>query len=100
MDTGTIPVPDTGPRVDTGAPRPDTGAPRPDTGTPRPDTGVPRADAGMCTATCTSDSACTSACGAVPGGGIRCCDTSTSRCFVSHTAMCPAPGHDAGGSSY
>lgn len=100
-DMGMVIIPDTGgPRPDTGGGgTPDTGVGPRDMGITVRDTG-PRTDAGTCTATCSSDSQCTAACGAVPGGGIRCCDTSTSRCFVSHTAMCPAPGMDGGGMSY
>jgi hypothetical protein len=98
MDAGRVVVPDTGPPTDTGSVGPrDTGTlPRDTGGTTVRDTG----GGGACTITCTSDSMCASSCGAVPGGGIRCCDRSTSHCFVSHTATCPAAGSDSGGMSY
>lgn len=55
------------------------------------------ASSSVCTVACTTDSTCAAACGAVPGGGIRCCDLATTRCFVAHTAACPAvSGYDAG----
>jgi hypothetical protein len=100
MDAG--PGHDSGPSMthDTGGSvTPDTG------GTPVRDTGGSTGhDTGSgtsCTVACTSDSQCASACGAVPGGGTRCCDTGTMRCFVSHST-CPAPGRDggSGGMSY
>jgi hypothetical protein len=95
MDAG--PLHDSGPATghDTGGGGPvDTGGtpPRDTGGTPPHDTG----SSGSCTITCSSDSQCASACGAVPGGGNRCCDTGTMHCFVSHS-VCPAPGHDGGG---
>ena len=90
MDAGRVAVPDGGGTHDTGIVPQDTGV------IPR-DTGTPRADGGTCSAACTTSASCTTACGAAPTGSVRCCDTSTSRCFVSHTATCPAPGHDAGG---
>jgi hypothetical protein len=98
MDAGTVPIPDGSvPHVDTGVVPHDTGVITPrDTGRPATDGG----GSGTCTAMCTSDSVCTTMCGAVPGGGIRCCDHSTSRCFVSHTASCPAASPDSGGMSY
>jgi hypothetical protein len=103
-DAGAMPHMDAGPVVphDTGVIMPphDTGMVMPphDSGmvTPHDAGHATGTDGGACSVACTSDSACASACGAVPGGGNRCCDTSTSRCFVSHSA-CPLPGHDSGG---
>lgn len=102
-DTGVHGAMDAGPPHDTGGGGPhDTGGGGPvDTGGGGPrDTGGggghDSGGGGSCTITCTSDSQCASACGAVPGGGNRCCDTGTMHCFVSHS-VCPAPGHDSGG---
>lgn len=90
--------------IDTGVVPHDTGSVVPhDTGSVVPrDTGAPRVDGGTCAASCTTSTQCTSACGAVPGGGIRCCDAVMGTCFVSHTTSCPTAGHDAGsgGTSY
>jgi len=91
MDAGRVVVPDTGAPHDTGIVPHDTGVIPRDTG------GGPRPDGGACSAPCTSSGSCTTACGAAPTGSVRCCDSSTMRCFISHTATCPAPGHDAGG---
>ncbi len=96
MDAGPTPPHDSGPASDTGGGAHDTSVPPRDTGGAGHDAGHSLTDGGACSVACTSDSQCTSVCGAVPGGGNRCCDTSTSRCFVSHS-VCPAPGTDSGG---
>lgn len=77
-----------------------------DASEPRDAVVLPRDDAGHdaghdamvvgCTATCGTAEDCMAACGDVPGGGIRCCDDSTMRCYVSHTAVCPGGSADAG----
>lgn len=78
-------------RTDAGV---DAGQPSPrDAGGARtPDVGLDAWAPPQCASTCSSDAQCAATCGAVPGGGVRCCDVATSRCFVSHTAVCPTPG--------
>jgi hypothetical protein len=61
-----------------------------------------RRDVGMdspstpCSITCATDDDCAASCGSVPGGGLRCCDSATRRCYVSHAAYCPVTVPDAG----
>ena len=94
MDAGHVTVPDA--HVDANSLTHDVGTLGHDTGTPPHDAARTQTDSGACTAHCTSSAQCTSACGAVAGGGIRCCDTATSMCFVTHAAMCPAATPDSG----
>lgn len=73
--------------ADSGA---DTNNPGTDSGTTNPpDTDVPPADTdpgGACTASCTADSDCDTAC--VSYGGIWCCDPGSSVCFQPSTGAC------------
>ncbi len=95
MDAGHVVVPDA--HVDANSLTHDVGTLGHDTGTPAHDANVTtQRDTGACSAHCTSSAQCTSACGAVAGGGIRCCDSATSMCFVTHAAMCPAATPDSG----
>ena len=45
-----------------------------------------------CPSSCASDSDCQSACPAVSNGGTNCCDTTSSTCFSTPMAACPAAG--------
>jgi hypothetical protein len=80
----------------------DTGSGGTDSGTTTSpvDTGTPPADTdpgGACTASCTADSDCNTAC--VTYGGTWCCDPGSSVCFQPSTGMCGGGGGggDGGG---
>lgn len=64
----------------------------PDTAVPPPDTDPGTA----CTASCTADSDCTTACASF--GGTWCCDPGSSVCFQPSTGMCGGGGGGDGGS--
>jgi hypothetical protein len=71
-----------------------------DTATNPTDTYVPPDDTGggtACTASCTSDSDCTSLCSSYPG--TWCCDPSSSVCYQPSTGVCSTtpPDPDGGG---
>jgi hypothetical protein len=103
VDSGPGPQTDMGPGHDSGpSPGTDMGITPPrDTGPlPPHDTGpLPPHDSGgggrMCTPSCTSDAQCQGTCPNAPPSSVNCC--MAGHCYVSHTAMCPAPvGHDSG----
>ena len=82
--------------TDTNVPGTDSGIP---TTTPPVDTGAPPPDdtgsGGACTASCTADSDCTTACASY--GGTWCCDPGSSICFQPSTGSCSGGGTTDGG---
>jgi hypothetical protein len=44
-----------------------------------------------CPSSCTQDSDCQNSCPAAANGGINCCDTSSSTCFMSSSSTCGTP---------
>ncbi|MGH7435248.1 MAG: hypothetical protein ACRENE_06210 [Polyangiaceae bacterium] len=44
-----------------------------------------------CPSSCTQDSDCQNSCPAAMNGGINCCDTSSSTCFMSPSSTCGTP---------
>ena len=66
------------------------------------DTGIVGDDTGgstTCSAACSQDSDCASACGA--SGGTWCCETSSSTCYTPSSGVCSSPttGDDGGSST-